>query len=73
MNNNLEERDKLEWVKCKDLVQNYEYISISPKSLSIIIGVSEQEITDALSEKDNTIKNRFIINKYIENEETKKV
>lgn len=64
MNNNLEERDKSEWVKCRDLVQNYEYISISSKSLSIIISCSEEEIKKALNKEIDKINNRFIINKF---------
>lgn len=68
MNNSLEERDKSEWVKCKDLVENYEYISISTKSLSIIIGVKEEDVLKSLENK-TPVNNRFIVTKFISDEE----
>lgn len=68
MNNNLEERDKSDWIKCKDLVENYEYISISPKSLSIIIGVKEEDVLKSLENK-TLVNNRFIVTKFISDEE----
>jgi hypothetical protein len=67
MDNNLEERDKSEWVKCKDLIENYEYISISPKSLSVIIGIKEEDILKSLENK-TLVNNRFIVTKFISDE-----
>lgn len=68
MNNNLEERDKSDWIKCKDLIESYEYISISPKSLSIIIGVKEEDVLKSLENK-TPVNNRFIVTKFISDEE----
>jgi hypothetical protein len=67
MVNNTEERDKSEWVKCKDLIENYEYISISPKSLSVIIGVKEEDVLKSLEHK-TLVNNRFIVTKFINDE-----
>lgn len=67
MNNNLEERDKSEWLKCKDLIQNYEYISISSKHLSAVLKIEEDNILNALKNKQ-PINNRFIVTKFIEDE-----
>jgi hypothetical protein len=67
MDNNLEERDKSEWVKCKDLIENYEYISISPKSLSVIIGIKEEDILKSLENK-TLVNNRFVVTKFISDE-----
>lgn len=68
MDNNLEERNKSEWVKCKDLIENYEYTSISPKSLSVIIGVKEEDVLKSLENK-LLVNNRFIVTKFISDEE----
>lgn len=61
-------QDKSDWVKCKDLIENYEYLSISPRFLSIIIGVKEENILKSLKDK-TLVNNRFIVTKFISDEE----
>lgn len=61
-----DERDKSEWVRCKDWVKNYSYISISTHSLSKILKVSEEVVNKALNKEISSIDNRFTICRFNE-------
>lgn len=60
------ESDKNNWIKCKDWINNCEYLATSQTSLSNIIKEHRESISRCLNKKQKSIRNRYTLCYYYE-------